>query len=67
MKDNQLLAEEGILGDKRGFAACQVSGEAQPNRMAGGLGEMQEGCFKASDQTDNKSGDRARLSPLRLA
>ncbi len=43
-----------------GYAACQVGGEAQYNRMAGGLGEMQEGLFKRGNQTGEQLGEQMK-------
>jgi hypothetical protein len=52
--DSQLLAEPGILGDKIGLCAHQIGGGAENQRMAGRLGEMQEGVFEGRNQTDNQ-------------
>ncbi len=54
LQDDQLLPEQGVLGNEIGSAARQVGGDAEHKRMAGGLGEMPEGLFKRRDQTDNQ-------------
>jgi hypothetical protein len=56
VKNDELLAEEGILGDQFGFTACHVDGSTEHNRMVGGLSEMQGGIFKESNETNDESG-----------
>ncbi len=45
VKDDELLTQESIFGDEVGSTAREVYGRAENNRMAGGLGEMEEGLF----------------------
>ena len=46
VQDDQLLAEESIIGNEVGFAACEVSGGAENNRVPRGLSEMEESLFE---------------------
>lgn len=55
-QDNQLLAEQIIFGHAVGFVACQVGDRAENNRMAGGLGEVQESLFKKRNETAEQLG-----------
>ena len=41
VQDDQLLAEESILGNEVGFAACEVCGGTEHNGVTGGLGEIE--------------------------
>ncbi len=54
VKDDELLAEQCILGDEVGFATCEVSGSAENDRIAGRLGEVQEDLFKESNETTDQ-------------
>ena len=52
VEDDQLLPEQGILSDKVGFAAREVGGGAEHDRMTRGLGEMEESLFERREQAD---------------
>lgn len=52
VKDDELLTKQSIFSNEVGFAACQVGGRAEHNRMVGGLAKMQKGLFKQREQTD---------------
>ena len=54
VKNNELLAEQGIFGDEVGFATCEVGGSAEHNRMAGRLAEVQEDLFKERNETNDQ-------------
>ncbi len=41
VKDDQLLTEQGILGDEIGFTVGEGSGGTEHNRVRGGLGELE--------------------------
>jgi hypothetical protein len=56
VKDNELLLEESVLDEEFGFAAREVGGGSEDDRIAARLGEMQEGLFKGSNRTDNRLG-----------
>ncbi len=51
--DDQLLPEQGILGNEIGFAMREVDGGTDDDRIATRLGEMREGLFKGRNQTEN--------------
>ncbi len=57
VKDNELLPKESVLGDKFGFAAREVDGGTDEDRIAARLGEMQEGMFKERNHTENQLGE----------
>ena len=52
VEDDQLLPEQGILGNEIGFAMHEVGGRAEHNRMTRGLGEMEESLFERREQAD---------------
>ena len=56
MQDDQLLAEESILGYEVGFAACEVCGGTEHNGVTGGLGEVEKGLFKERNETVERLG-----------
>ncbi len=56
VQDDQLLAEESILGNEVGFAACEVCGDTEHNGVTGGLGEMEKGLFKERNETVERLG-----------
>ena len=56
LKDNELLAEECILGDQVRLGASQVGNGSENHRMMGRLSEMQEGLFRDGDETDKQLG-----------
>lgn len=60
-KRDQLLTE-CVLSDEVGFTTCQVGGSAESNRVAGRLGEMQEGIFTERKEADDQLGERMQES-----
>ena len=59
-KRNELLAEQGIFGDEVGPTTCEVGSGTEHNRVKGGLGEVEKGWFKESDETNNKWGKQIK-------
>ena len=57
---DELLTEQGILGDKVGFAARQVHYGAEHNRITGGLSEMEEGLIKEQGETHEQLGEKMK-------
>ena len=52
VKNDQLLPKQRILGDEIGFAAGEVSGGAENNRVARRLSEMEESLFERRERAD---------------
>lgn len=50
------MPEQGVLGDEIGLVACKVCDNAENNRMAGRLSEMQESMFKEGDEAAEQLG-----------
>ena len=46
VEDDELLAEEGVLGNELGLAASEVEGRDEKDRIARRLGEMEEAVFQ---------------------
>ena len=46
VEDNELLAEEGVLGDELGVATSDVEGRAEKNRIARRPGELEGSAFE---------------------
>ena len=46
MEDDELLAEEGVLGNELGFAASEIEGRAKEDRIARRPGEMEASRFQ---------------------
>jgi hypothetical protein len=46
MDDNELHAEEGVLGNKLGIAASEIEGRAEKDRIARATGELEGGAFQ---------------------
>ncbi len=58
VKDDKLLTKQSILGEEVGPTAGEVCGRAENDRMAGGLGEMQEGSVNGRNQTHHSSDEQ---------
>ena len=46
MKDNELHAEEGVLGNELGIAAREIEGGAEKDRIARRTGELEGSAFQ---------------------
>ena len=46
VKDDELQAEEGILGNELGVAASEIEGRAEKDPVARWPGELEEGPFQ---------------------
>ena len=46
VEDDELLAEEGVLGNEFGIAASEIEGRAEKDRIARRPGELEEGPFQ---------------------
>ena len=56
LKDEELVAEECILGNQVRLGASQVGGSAENHRIVDRLSKMQESLFKIGDETDKQMG-----------
>jgi hypothetical protein len=61
VKDDELLAEQGILGDEIGFTARKVYRSTEHNRVTGELGEMEKGVFEERNQTDDELCEQVKM------
>jgi hypothetical protein len=60
VEDDQLLKEQGVLGNEIGFTARQVYYGAENDRMAGGLGAMQESLLERREQAHDQVGNQMK-------
>ncbi len=50
VEEDELLAEEGVLGDQLRFASEEVSRRGDRYRIVSGLREMEESVFESRDE-----------------
>jgi hypothetical protein len=46
VEDNELLAEEGVLGNEFGIAASEIEGKAEKDRISRRPGELEDSVFQ---------------------
>jgi hypothetical protein len=55
VEDDELLAEEGVLGNELGIAASEIEGRAEEDGIARRTGELEGSAFQRQQCGDNPS------------